>query len=274
VSRAPEQDVVLLHGIWHGPWVWENWIPMLAEHGYRCHPVGPAQSASRLRTWIDAARRAIDALPNRPVLIGHSLGGLVAQHLMADLHFPAAVLLAPVPGRYPPSTVFRSSVRQPAATAESLLRRDLYAYVRTPARTRRSLFTPETPERSVEDAHRRLVGASPHLILDMLVSKPRAVDRATPVLVLAGGEDVLFRPRAIRRFANRIGADTVTIDGSGHDISLDRYWEGAAQTTLRWLTLLDDACNATQRSTRAVLAQAPKSRSTRDLPSGRSRSPS
>jgi pimeloyl-ACP methyl ester carboxylesterase len=241
MSRTGGRDVVLLHGIWHGPWVWENWVPLLAEHGYRCHAVGPIDStgtadpASRLRTWVDAARRAIDALPARPVLIGHSLGGLVAQHLLADRDFPAAVLLAPVPGRYPLSTLFRGAVRQPAATVESLLRRDLYAYVRTPARTRRCLFTPDTPQRSVYGAHCRLGGASPQLILDMLMSKPHRPSGRTPVLVLAAGADKLFTPRALGPFANRIGADIVTVDASGHDISIDRHWQAAAHTTMTWL---------------------------------------
>ena len=33
------QPVLLIHGAWHGPWTWEEWIPLLREHGYEAEAV-------------------------------------------------------------------------------------------------------------------------------------------------------------------------------------------------------------------------------------------
>jgi hypothetical protein len=50
------------------------------------------------------------------------------------------------------------------------------------------------------------------------------------------GVDKLFTPRALRRFANRIGSDATTVHGSGHDISLDDQWRAAALTAMTRLS--------------------------------------
>lgn len=96
------RDVVFVHGMWSQASVWDAWLPFFAERGYTCHTVAlpghqPGVSEAELARvgfadCIDAAVSVVSRL-ERPVLIGHSMGGLIVQKLAATLPVRAAVLL-------------------------------------------------------------------------------------------------------------------------------------------------------------------------------------
>lgn len=96
-------DVVLVHGSYHGGWCWERLTPELERMGHRVVPVDlpisdPEAGAARYAEVVAAEMGSMEA----PVLIGHSMGGLVIP-LVPELHpvrrlvFLAAFL--PVPGK-------------------------------------------------------------------------------------------------------------------------------------------------------------------------------
>lgn len=107
----PSKDVVLIHGMWGGGWCWDGFRQVLEDAGFRCHaptlrhhdvdPLSPPPELGRL-SLDDYARdleQAIVPLGGRPVVVGHSMGGLLAQKLAARGVARAAVLLAPAPPR-------------------------------------------------------------------------------------------------------------------------------------------------------------------------------
>src|ERR671918_587407 len=112
-------------------------FPPCAEAGY--NPIaldfrghGKSEGSwrkARLRDYVDDARCAIADLGREPVLVGHSLGGLVIQRLLTERSFPAAVLIAPIPGRYPPEVIGRFALRHPLVTARANLSRNLEGLV-------------------------------------------------------------------------------------------------------------------------------------------------
>jgi pimeloyl-ACP methyl ester carboxylesterase len=233
----------MLHGLWHASWAWENWSNRLAEHGYDCYAVdlrghggseGDVRTA-RLRDYAHDARRAVDALPARPILIGHSLGGVLVEHLLAAGTYPAAVLVAGVPGRYPLGTVVRTSLSRPITTLEVALRHDLLPLVATTRAAQRVLFSPDTPADVVREVQPRLTRAAPQVVRELLLSPPARPRSTTPTLVMAGACDPVFTPARQRRRARTIGAEYVTIDGSGHDVPLDHRWRHAADCAGAWL---------------------------------------
>jgi pimeloyl-ACP methyl ester carboxylesterase len=78
-------DVVLVHGGWHGGWIWERLIPLLAVAGHRVHAptlsgLGERAAAFTpdigLQTHVDDVLAVVEPLGPHPVtLIGHSYGG-------------------------------------------------------------------------------------------------------------------------------------------------------------------------------------------------------
>ena len=82
--------LLFVHGAWHGAWCWaEYFLPYFAEHGYTSHALdlrghGKSEGANRLRWtgithYVSDVEHVVDQLDKAPVLIGHSMGGLVVQ---------------------------------------------------------------------------------------------------------------------------------------------------------------------------------------------------
>ncbi|MDG5484050.1 alpha/beta hydrolase [Mycolicibacterium gadium] len=103
MSRPP---ILLLHGMFSTPKLLSGWVSLLESAGYRVHaPAYPGHdpvdmavlSRVTLSDYIAAALTAYDELDETPIVIGHSIGGLVAQHVAAAREPRAVVLLAPVP---------------------------------------------------------------------------------------------------------------------------------------------------------------------------------
>ena len=237
----------MLHGLWHGRWAWENWSARFAKNGYECHAVdlrGHGDSdgtirTARLRDYIEDARRAVAALPEPPILVGHSLGGTLIEHLLVGGDYPAAVLVAGVPGRYPISTIVRTALARPRATARTVRRNDLYPLVDTVIGARRFLFGPGASDDTVRRTQARLTSASPQLIRQLVLTRPPKPPPTTPTLVLVATHDAAFPPSTQRRRAHVIGADYREIKGSGHDVPLDDGWRDAADAAIQWLAAHD-----------------------------------
>ena len=113
LTHKPEANphptpLLFVHGAWHGAWCWEDhFLPYFAQHGYTSHAVdlrghGKSEGGDRLRGtsishYVSDLAQIIGKLERPPVLIGHSLGGLVVQKYLEKHQAPAAVLLASVP---------------------------------------------------------------------------------------------------------------------------------------------------------------------------------
>jgi pimeloyl-ACP methyl ester carboxylesterase len=242
-NGAGSTRVLFIHGAWHASWTWENWLPLFSSRGYSPIAVdlrghGASEGSYRdacLRDYVDDVARVVEDLDERPIVVGHSLGGLVVQHLIAGETFPAAVLVASIPGRYPPQVMLRFGLRHPLIMAQANLQRDLGALVKTADLVRESLFTEQTPEDVVVSCQSRLTGAAPALFREMVQSAPDPPRPGTPTLVIGAGKDPSFTVRLQRRLADRLGADFAEVEGSGHDVPLDLYWLEAAHLVIEWL---------------------------------------
>ena len=108
------RDIVFIHGMYMTPLCWEKWIDYYQSKGRRCmapawpgreepieaqrkkHP-DPALGRLKLRDVVDRMETFIKSLAGKPVVIGHSMGGLVAQLLLQKDLAAAAVAIDPAP---------------------------------------------------------------------------------------------------------------------------------------------------------------------------------
>lgn len=108
--KNPKGYIVLVHGICHGAWCWENFIDFFAEQGYQCYAVslsghGNSEGKERLNTlntftlsdYVEDVKTVVDMCPKEPILVGHSMGGAVVQKYIGEYAntVAGAVLFAP-----------------------------------------------------------------------------------------------------------------------------------------------------------------------------------
>jgi len=75
---------ILIHGASHGGWCWEKVTPLLKAHGHSVvAPDLPGSGEDRtplnqidLPAYVKRVLTAVDAAPSKPVLVGHSMGGV------------------------------------------------------------------------------------------------------------------------------------------------------------------------------------------------------
>lgn len=104
--------VVFIHGLWIHSTAWAPWLELFTEHGYDPSAPGwPGDSDTVAETRAAAAdlddvgieqichhyADYIETLDSKPIVIGHSFGGLIAQELLANDLAIAAVAIDPAP---------------------------------------------------------------------------------------------------------------------------------------------------------------------------------
>ena len=94
--------VVFVHGMWSQRSVWDAWLPAFVARGYDCAAVALPGHHSEARDADVAGvgfAECVEAVASaaarfeRPILIGHSMGGLIVQQLASMLPLHAAVLI-------------------------------------------------------------------------------------------------------------------------------------------------------------------------------------
>lgn len=251
VSRRPESNLhptplLFVHGAWHGAWCWEeHFLPYFAQHGYECYALdlrghGKSEGANRLR-WMSIANYVADVsqvvsqLERPPVLIAHSLGGLVVQKYLEAHQPPAAVLMASVPPSGTLRTTLNIAVRHPLQFSKANLNLKLYPIIETPQLTREMFFSPTMPEEKVNAYFNRMQNESYRAFIDMILSLPRPKSIKTPMLVLGGGRDTIFTRKEVEATGRAYSTQAKIFPNMAHDLMLDDGWEDVANRILEWL---------------------------------------
>ncbi|MBI4316507.1 MAG: alpha/beta hydrolase [Chloroflexi bacterium] len=248
-SSAPKSTPLLfVHGAWHSAWCWdENFLPYFAAHGYAAHALslrghGASEGRPGLR-WASLADYADDvasvaaALPAPPVVVGHSMGGMVVQHYLAAHRAPAAVLLASAPPAGVIPTTLRVARAHPLTFLKTNLALSLYPIVGTPERAREFLFSQAMPRAQSDGYFAKLQDESYRAYLDMMLlnlPNPRRAHN-TPVLVLGAADDKVFTVSEVQATARAYGAEAHIFPAMAHDMMLEPGWQTVADRILAWL---------------------------------------
>lgn len=243
----------MIHGAFCAAWAFDGWRERFAKEGYRVHTPtlrhhdsGLKPPAALARTsmldYVSDIDRLIDALDSPPILVGHSLGGLLAQMLAARRAIEALVLLAPsAPWGMTPSTPFEFMSAQALYLAGgfwsmSLMPRHWIAAANAldllPAAERDAVFARFVPESGLATFEVM------HWMFDMRRAThvdPRAV--TCPILCFAGGRDRVNPPATVRRLARRYGgrARYEEFPNHSHWLIGEPGWEKIANGTVMWL---------------------------------------
>jgi pimeloyl-ACP methyl ester carboxylesterase len=97
--QSQSKTIVLIHGLFVTSKSWSDWKAFFEAQGYTCHTpanpfhdgepaelrahINPGLGKVKFKDTVDNLVQFIDTLPEKPILIGHSLGGLTVQKLIA-----------------------------------------------------------------------------------------------------------------------------------------------------------------------------------------------
>jgi pimeloyl-ACP methyl ester carboxylesterase len=251
ISRQPEQQthstpLLFVHGAWHGAWCWQDYfLPYFAAQGWECHALSlraHGSSEGKIR-WASGANYVEDVaqvaagLSTTPIIIGHSMGGYVAQKYLENHTAPAAVLLTPIPSSGIFGFALRSLLHQPLDMLRLFAALDPYKLVDTPEKTHYAFFSDDMPREQVERYFKNLQSESFRVLHDTLwlnLPRPRRVN--TPMLVLSAENDRVFTVGEHAATARAYHAEHKVFPDMAHDVMLEKDWQKVADTVIEWLS--------------------------------------
>ena len=252
MSRSP--SIIMVHGAFCGGWVFDAFrqpfeaaghpvlAPDLRGHGAGDRPgeVGGLSMADYASDIAHLCRRVAEAEGAAPVLLGHSMGGLVAQ--MAARRGPVSALALLAPSA--PWGVFGSSLEEAVtAAALPLVAPTPFSPVDPDLQLLKAFSLERLTPAAREAAARRTRPESARAILETLTwwLDPLMTTLAPPgrlgldSLVLSGSRDRVHPPATVRQVAERLGGDYREMPGMSHWLPGEPGWEAVAGVILDWL---------------------------------------
>jgi pimeloyl-ACP methyl ester carboxylesterase len=250
-SGETKPPLLFIPGYFASASVYECYLPFFAERGYAgfalnlrgragsALPPGTALGRVSLEDFVDDGREATRWLTERigrPIVVGHSMGGLIAQKLAEEGLARALVLLCPAPPRGIGLMTGRLLRRQ-LRYLPALLRskpvvprwrdtRDLVLNC-VPESERRSLFEQLVPD-SGKAGRQMSLGS-------IAVDAARVRSHECKVLVVTSDEDRFIPPRIANRIAQRYRAPVYMARGHGHFVVREPGWSEPASFIAGWL---------------------------------------
>lgn len=259
--EAGRIPVVFVHGLWLHADSWGPWLEAFDEEGYSARAVGwPGDGATVAETRAGPDRVAgygiadvvahhaheIGKLERKPIVVGHSFGGLIAQRLLSGGFAAAAVAIDPAPAKgvlyLPPSALRVASIalRSPANRNGAVsLTKEQFRYG----------FGNALTEEESDDLWERWAIPSPGrplfeaALANLELHSPAAVDRKSttrgPLLITAGERDHTVPPAISRQtqklYSKSSAVTDLRIFDRGHSLTIDSGWREVADSVLDWL---------------------------------------
>jgi pimeloyl-ACP methyl ester carboxylesterase len=234
--------LLLVHGLWGGAWVWDRWLPFAAARGWDTWAIenrgragsGPVADLGRVRIadLVGDVREVVAHL-GPCVLVGYSMGGLVAQAVAAEeSNLRAVVYLCTVaPGGM--IAINGWMVRYMARYLPTIARSGTFKPRRIDAD---AILFNGSPRDLADATYPRLMPDSGTIAREIMLGtvKVDASKISCPTLIVSTDEDHIS-PRALQpKLVRKYGAEHVAIPGLDHMHTKHPEWERPADAVLDW----------------------------------------
>lgn len=260
ISKYPENTprktpILFVHGAFGGAWCWEEYfLPYFARRGYVSHALsfrghGRSEGAGSLNLsgiadYVADLVQAVRDLGTSPILVGHSMGGLIVQKHLESFERPAAVLLASTPHTgllYAAMKMFwHSPMHYQKLCLINMLPKNMWEYVTSFQEMRDIFFSKEISPDMIKKYLSCFQQESHKAMWEMTWFKflPQPCNVKTPLLVLGGEDDMIIPPDFARSTARAYNTRAHIFPNMGHAMMLDKDWQVVADHILEWLNKL------------------------------------
>jgi non-heme chloroperoxidase len=260
-NASGKTPVVFIHGLWLLPSSWDRWAEVFEQAGYaavtpswpddpdtveeaRAHP--DVLAGKTLGQVADHVAEVIGALTKKPVVMGHSTGGLLAQ-MIADRGLSVAtVAIDPGPFRgVLPLPV--SALRSAAPGLNPLKRKQAVTLTLSQFKYGWANALTDDEAKQIYDSYHV---AAPTVALMQMANanlNPRTEAKLDPAnpnrgpLLIIDGEKDHTVPWAIanasykRQRHNQAVTEITKVPDRGHSLTIDSGWREVADTALRFV---------------------------------------
>jgi alpha-beta hydrolase superfamily lysophospholipase len=259
---ASRRPVVFIHGLWLHATSWNRWLDLYRDAGYEPIAPGWPGEPDTVRvarenpdlvadTGIDDAvahfAEIIGALDAKPIIIGHSFGGLLAEKLLGQDLAAAAVAIDPaqIKGVLPlPLAQIRAALPVLGNPA------NLHKAISLTAKQFRFGFGNGLSEEESDDLYEQWSIPAPArplfqaAVANFALHSEAKINTANqtrgPLLLISGTKDHTV-PDVTTRSTLKQYRDSTAVtelkqfEGRGHSLTIDSGWREVADATLAWL---------------------------------------
>ncbi|MCY1018736.1 alpha/beta hydrolase [Pyxidicoccus sp. MSG2] len=260
---ATRPTVVFVHGLWMHADSWKPWMELFRAVGYEpLNPGWPGEPGTAAEARAHPERVAnrgiaevtehyaqvIRSLGTKPIVIGHSFGGLIVQKLLGMGLAAGSVAIDPAQmrGVLPlPLVQLRNALpvlgnplnykRAVALTPDQFHRGFASTVSREESDALHAKHMIPSPARPLFEA--ALANLNPGTAARVDVNNPSR----GPLLIIGGGRDDTV-PEVISRAAHKLYRNAPTVNDykvfpdRGHSLVIDHGWKEVAETALEWLS--------------------------------------
>jgi alpha-beta hydrolase superfamily lysophospholipase len=262
MTSSPKPSITFVHGLWLHSTSWKSWIDYFKKAGYNATALdwpGDSPTVKEARENPDSvANKGLDEivthhadqikkLSAKPIIIGHSFGGLIAEKLAGMGASVAAIAIDPAPmkGVYvlPLSALRVASIalRNPANKHRAVsLTEDEFRYgfgnAITPEESNQLFEKWNIPSPGKPLFEAAAANFFPHSPAKVDAKK---TDRG-PMLIIGGGQDHTV-PASISKSSYKIesktsdSTDLHVFNDRGHSLTIDSGWQEVADYIIKWL---------------------------------------
>lgn len=241
--------LLFVHGAYVSAWCWEeHFLPWFAARGWTAYAVSlSGHGRSRQREHLDSysiddyvadVAEVAARLPAAPVLIGHSMGGMVVQKYLEQHAAPATVLMSAVPPQGLMGSAFGLMFKRPNLLSD--LNNIMTGSEINLDSLREALFHQPVDAANLRRYYKLSQPESHRAIWDMSLfnlPQPMRMHKA-PMLVLGASHDALIPPDQVHMTAVTYGVQAEIFAGIGHGLMLEQDWEKVATRINTWLSEL------------------------------------
>ncbi|MEP6750754.1 MAG: alpha/beta hydrolase [Bacteroidota bacterium] len=255
-----KKTIVFIHGLWIHSSSWQPWMDFFQQQGYETLNPGwpgdadtvagcranPQAIANRGVTEIaDSYAKVIASLPEPPIVIGHSFGGLIAQVIVGRGIAAGGIAIDPAP--------MKGVWQLPFSALKAS-----FSVLSNPSNTKKAVsltfsqfkygFANAVPEEEAKQLYDSWTIPAPGKPLFQAAfasisgseTKVNTANTTRGPLLITGGENDHIAPpilgkASLKKYNTSVVTEFKLFEGRGHSLIVDHGWKDVAQFSLDWL---------------------------------------
>jgi pimeloyl-ACP methyl ester carboxylesterase len=262
-DNTTKMPIVFIHGLWLHAESWNPWIEFFNENGYDATAAswpGDAATTEATRKNADAVAgygvteiadhiaKQIAKLDRKPILIGHSFGGILVQNLLGRGLAAAGIAIDPAPPKGVPELPL-SALKSAFPVLSNPL--NFWRAVSLTEQQFRFGFTNAVSEQEAKELYAKYAMPAPGRPLFQVATATFNPNSATkinvtnatrgPLLLISGADDNTAPPLVVKSTLKLYHRKSKAVTEfkefahRGHSLVLDSGWRELAEYSLDWL---------------------------------------